>query len=554
MDAEHKTNAVEGVIGYHQRTKHHFHRYARSAGHMDWENQPAPFRFYEGAEAEPLALLSDDPGQGRRDLYQRRIRPPALLSRANVAGFLQFSLGLSAWKSTGAARWSLRINPSSGNLHPTEAHLLLPPEENLPSGLFHYNPFSHSLERRAQVPDRLWDEVRRHFQTDVFLVALTSIFWRESWKYGERAFRYCQHDAGHALAAAAFSAALFGWRATVLFSQADDQIERVLGFDRLQWPEEEKEHPDLVFAVHPEDRPVATLGISDTLVDGFAALPLAGRPSRLSRSPLRWDVIADVAAQTRKPATPTAAPEIESPDFLPDPGTKLAPAAAIRGRRSALDFDPENTLCREHFFAILDKTRPRSETPPFDAGFLEANAHLLIFVHRVDNVDPGLYLFLRDPAQADPLRRSLRKDFLWEPTTPGFPLFLLERGDLRQTAMRLSCHQQIAGAGVFSLGMLVRFEDRLADAAWRYRQLFMETGMIGQVLYLEAESRGVRGTGIGCYFDDAVHQLAGIGGTAYQSLYHFTVGLPVEDPRLQTEPPYFHLDGARGAGKNRRTP
>jgi hypothetical protein len=74
------------------------------------------------------------------------------------------------------------------------------------------------------------------------------------------------------------------------------------------------------------------------------------------------------------------------------------------------------------------------------------------------------------------------------------------------------------------------------------------------VLYLEAESRGVRGTGIGCYFDDGVHQLAGIGGTAYQSLYHFTVGLPVEDPRLRTEPPYFHLDGARGAGKNRRTP
>jgi SagB-type dehydrogenase family enzyme len=554
MDAENKTDAVEDVIGYHHRTKHHLNRYARSAGYMDWENQPAPFRFYEGAEPEPLALMEEAPGRGRANLYQRRITPPAPLNRKNVAGFLQHALGLSAWKSTGAARWSLRINPSSGNLHPTEAHLMLPPEKDRPSGIFHYNPFLHALERRAQVPERLWTDVHRHLKTEVFLVLLTSIFWRESWKYGERAFRYCQHDAGHALAAAAFSAALFGWRTTVLGSMADDQVERMFGFDRVQWPEEEKEHPDLLFAVHPEDHPVAALDVPDAVVDGFAALPLAGRPNRLSRNPLRWDVIADVAAKTRKPAAPAATPRIESPDFWPDPGAQLAPASAIRRRRSALDFDPENTLSQEHFFAILDKTRPRSDTPPFDAGFLEANAHLLIFVHRIENLAPGLYLFLRDPAQGDLLRRSMRTDFLWEPTSSGFPLFLLERGDFRQTAMRLSCHQPIAGAGVFSLGMLVRFEERLADAAWRYRHLFMETGMIGQVLYLEAESRGVRGTGIGCYFDDAVHQLAGISGTAYQSLYHFTVGLPVEDPRLQTEPPYFHLNGVRSAGKSRRSP
>ena len=62
--------------------------------------------------------------------------------------------------------------------------------------------------------------------------------------------------------------------------------------------------------------------------------------------------------------------------------------------------------------------------------------------------------------------------------------------------------------------------------------------MIGQVLYLEAEAAGVRGTGIGCFFDDAVHEVFGLHGRAYQSLYHFTVGSPVEDTRLTTLPPY----------------
>lgn len=65
--------------------------------------------------------------------------------------------------------------------------------------------------------------------------------------------------------------------------------------------------------------------------------------------------------------------------------------------------------------------------------------------------------------------------------------------------------------------------------------------MIGQVLYLEAEAAGIRGTGIGCYFDDAVHELAGFSDDRYVSLYHFTMGAPVGDGRLESMPPYRHL-------------
>jgi hypothetical protein len=63
------------------------------------------------------------------------------------------------------------------------------------------------------------------------------------------------------------------------------------------------------------------------------------------------------------------------------------------------------------------------------------------------------------------------------------------------------------------------------------------------VLYLEAEAAGVRSTGMGCYFDDVVHQLLGIdlSNDAWQSLYHFTVGGAVDDDRLTTLPAYGHL-------------
>ena len=68
----------------------------------------------------------------------------------------------------------------------------------------------------------------------------------------------------------------------------------------------------------------------------------------------------------------------------------------------------------------------------------------------------------------------------------------------------------------------------------RYRDLFREAGLIGQVLYLQAEAHGLRGTGIGCYFDDPFHELLGLQDDSLQSLYHFTVGLALDDSRIET--------------------
>ena len=120
---------------------------------------------------------------------------------------------------------------------------------------------------------------------------------------------------------------------------------------------------------------------------------------------------------------------------------------------------------------------------------------------------------------------------------------MLEEGNCRNQAMMVSCHQDIAGSGVFSLGMVVKFRASIVREPFRYRHLFWETGMIGQVLYLAAEAHGVRGTGIGCFFDDAVHEILGTEDNQYQRLYHFTIGQPIEDPRLTTYPPYGHLKG-----------
>ncbi|MCI0500011.1 MAG: SagB/ThcOx family dehydrogenase, partial [Planctomycetales bacterium] len=532
---------VEEIIGYHEATKHHYDRYARSPGYMDWENQPNPFRFYEETRVIPLPLLKKDPHAGHQDLYERNNNHPKEFTIATIAGFLELSLGLSAWKAVGKSRWSLRMNPSSGNLHPTEAHLVLPQLEPVEAGVYHYNPLMHTLSQRAAISQDVWRNIRSHFGSEGFLIGLSSIFWRESWKYGERALRYCHHDVGHALAAISFSANLFGWKAVYLNGLADEAIAAVLGFDRTRYEGLEEEHPDLLCFIHPHQHGVVPRDLPPSIVSAFARLQFRGKPNNLSKTRLNWEIIYKTAQLTRKPATAAVQFNFGRRDWLRKAPCQLSAAEIIRQRRSATAFNRDGTAGKTELMAMLDKTLPRYDCAPFDVGLIDPATHLLIFVHNVEGLKPGLYFFFRNEKDVAAVKRIARSGFLWQPVAADFPFFLLEEGNFRQSAMMVSCHQEIAGFSAFSLGMIAAFSELITHQPFRYRHLYWETGMIGQVLYLEAEAHGLRGTGIGCFFDDAVHEIVGIADHRYQSLYHFTIGRPLEDPRLTTYPPYDHL-------------
>ncbi|MBT8419279.1 MAG: nitroreductase family protein, partial [Gammaproteobacteria bacterium] len=162
-----------------------------------------------------------------------------------------------------------------------------------------------------------------------------------------------------------------------------------------------------------------------------------------------------------------------------------------------------------------------------------------LFVHRVDALPSGLYLLVRHRAMQGKLQKATHNHFHWEKPTDcptALPLYFLQEGNLARIAKTLSCVQDIAGDGAFSAGMIAEFQSSLDTfGAWFYKRLFWETGMIGQLLYLEAEAVGLSGTGIGCFFDDAVHELLGFRDRTFQSLYHFTVGGAVLDPRVSLD-------------------
>lgn len=283
---------LEEVMRYHERTKHHFARFAPGPGGLDWANQPDPFRRFEGAALTRLPILGPDEepvSPAYEDLFiPNRVRAAPLTLRT-VSRLLEYSLALSAWKQAGGTRWALRANPSSGNLHPTEGYLLIGGIAELGEtpGLFHYAPREHGLERRADCG----------FIPNMVLVGLSSVYWREAWKYGERAFRYCQHDAGHAIGALRIAAATLGWSARVLDEVADETIDALLGLDReADYEGAERESAELLMAIGPGELTVDLEALQE-----LKASRWYGSANRLSADdPVPWEAIDRVAAASRK--------------------------------------------------------------------------------------------------------------------------------------------------------------------------------------------------------------------------------------------------------------
>ncbi len=523
------------ALAYHERTKHRPERYAAGPETLDWSSQPDPFRTFKGSPVIQLPLCGGRMAQAFDGAQQ------AALSLDALGALLELSLGLSAWKEYGPDRWALRCNPSSGNLHPTEAYAIARGVQGLDDGLYHYASRSHALELRcrssAAQPPGLW-------------IGLTSIHWREAWKYGERAFRYCQLDVGHALAALRYAAGLLGWQLRLVDSCNSQRMAQLLGTARDQdFAGAEREEPDLLVQIVGPAQPQALLESApwpSPWEDAHSHW--TGQANILDPYPMyHWPVIDEVA-------TATASDHDKATLALPrdyPPGTsasRLPAPEVIMGRRSAQRFDPQFTMTAADFYHLLDSLLPRAQAPqliPWDVWDYAPQVHPVIFVHRVEDVPAGLYILVREAAAEARLRAAMSDEFAWqrvEGCPAHLPLFRLQAGKWNKVARAVSCHQAIAGDSCFALGMLAEFESSVQQDAWRYRQLHWEAGLLGHVLYLEAETLALRGTGIGCFLDDAFHELLGLRGKTFQSLYHFTVGRAITDERITTQPPYAERD------------
>ena len=550
---------LETILEYHQASKHNFKAYAPSPRYLDMLIKPDPFLNYAGTQL----LILDKWSEGEIEAetfpaYGQAFSPeklePSELNKESISKLFFDSFAISACKRTEFTKWPLRVNPSSGNLHPTEVYLLSGHVKGLMDSPFvcHYAPLPHALELRAEFSPDVWESLSSGFPKGTFFVGLASIYWRVSWKYGLRAFRYANHDIGHAIAALTFAASGLGWKTSLLADISSEELAILLGMSERSGPE--KEDPACLLAVYPAGETYNAGKISSTAVSAFKEISWEGIPNNLSPKHVEWVGIEKAASATRKRETnyleqnQELKPGMQAVSHLAVNNSKVKSdlempplRKVIRGRRSAIEMDNSAYMEKETFYGMLQRTLPENN-PIFNTLAFGSFTHLLLFVNRVKDLLPGLYIFLRKSTEKERFKAAIRPDFLWvkpENCPPDLELYLLMEETLYDFAAQLSCGQRKAADACFTADMISEFEGPLNTfGSWIYPYLFWECGILGQLLYLEAEANGMRGCGIGCFFDDPLHETIGLKGLEYQDLYHFCVGSQLQEIGVITLPAY----------------
>lgn len=519
-------NPIKTVFYYHDRTKHRPSRYASSLGYMDWATQPDPFRTYSGSEYLELPLAFEHATPPYHLIYDEDAVPKAPLHVRSLSQLFQFSMGIALWKAAQGNRWALRCNASSGNLQPTEAYLIAPPVEGISdqTTISHYAPKSHGLEILNSFTSKVWDDLPK----GSFLVALSSIVWREAWKYGERAFRYTQLDAGHAMHAITVSAKMLGWHCKVLNHIDIKTLDSLLGFDqKKRFHKHENEDADMLLLITPQSTS------QEPDLSGLLELcqhPYESIANLLSPNHHIWEILETIGEATHE--TPTEI-QILHP--------KSTASMHVSDKREA-GKESKEVVIKRRSAQMMDRYQSEFTLSQFktllqSVSDTSSSIHLALFVHNVQTLESGLYMYIRHNKHLELLQTLCDDTFEWKPCDEN--LYLLQSGDFRATAKAISCSQDIAADSAFSLGMLSHFSAPIQTyGAQYYKELYWECGAIGQQLYLEATSLGLSATGIGCFLDDEMHRILGLKDESFQSLYHFTIGRAIVDMRLQNDPAY----------------
>jgi SagB-type dehydrogenase family enzyme len=488
-------------LEYHELTKHSAESLRRTQRYLDWANMPNPFRHYEGVPVMDLPADPPTPQISTLELLEGKTGNTLARNGAEFLSQLMFySASISASKrvpSTGAI-YSLRVNPSSGNLHPTEFHFCTRGLVDWSDGLYHYRPSSHMAEQRA-----IGDFGPKLVNNSAPLIfVLTSIVWREAWKYRDRAYRYCLHDIGHAWQALTLAARSLGSESFAIGHFLDDRVAESCLLSADEWPM-------LIVGLHGPSIPVNKLNAKETVVFG-------GQPNRLSEEQKTYPLIESIHTAT-KLSTESTIPFLGEPKVsgrgevsLPPPvPTNHSFGEVARTRRSALDFKGgRESISLPQLATLLSTTRERL----FADFATHRYVHLYLYVHRVEGLEPGVYRFWPEHAELERIKA----------------------GDQRLVAAALSLGQDLAGNACVAFSMIGDFENaasRYGDRGYRY--VHFEAGAIGQRMYLAAEALGLGATGIGAFFDEEVNRYLGLSSELGQVVYHFAIGYPVADPRLE---------------------
>jgi len=482
------------ALYYHNNTKNN--RWNMNQTGLDWSQQPAVFKPYPTAKTLTLPPPNLDKPDPTGEVIERQKRNPTAfkpgqMTAEDLSSILMLNNGVTGTLEYPGVKYTLRSAPSAGALYPAITYVLVNTVEGIDPGLYHYEVQNHRLQRIDSAPG-LTEKLRTAVPMPVLLdnanvvFIYTANYYRSSWKYGKRAYRYILLDTGHVVKNALLGAETFGYQGNPIGCFDDQRINTLLQIDA----NEEGALLLLPLGKGNQAPPIAqkrAIHAAPELLSGKAdplVLLAHGRTCLTLDDSHQTSSLTTTNKRIGK-SYPTL-PVIDLPDPI-DAGAPLT--STIMNRRSVRTWankamTPSQLSSLLYYsFGIKNKDGEHLADPAV-GGTQFLNLYLII--HRVEGIDPGVYYYNRQ-------QHSLSQ---------------IKKGDFRRTATRAALSQSVVGQSCVCFVLTTstaRLDHPDGDRSLRYAGL--EAGMIGENIYLQSEALGLGCTGIGAYFDDEVSEL-----------------------------------------------
>lgn len=476
------------IEAFHEHSSHSRAGVLRRAPAADWGGAPPPFK---SLPERPLLAL---PPAWRG----APARPPALHAQA-LATLLWHAAGVTAERGG----LQLRASPSSGALFATELYVVARHIGGVAAGLWHHDvPGGGLRQLRAELPDAVAAALPAGAAG---AIVATAVFRRSGHKYGDRTYRYVLADLGHLLENLRAAAAAIGLPLGLARGFDESRLAQALGLDEreegvlaLAWlygpgaaaPGADPEPDQAALARLQAAAPVAAvrLGVTEA-VHRATSLRAVGEGGK----PLPAAPAAAAPARASGPAPGLVLPRAARVAY--DPLPVIAARRSVRRYRA-------RPLHLEALSELLD-AMSRAATPLSDA------LRLHVVAHAVQGLAAGAWHY-------DAAAHALRASAAAAPAA---------RSRTRAAALDQDAAGDAAAVIVIAIDR-GRFAADAMGAARGYRHAFLEAGMLGERLYLQAGALGLGVCAVGAFYDDEAAALIGVDPRREWVVHFATLGWP----------------------------
>jgi SagB-type dehydrogenase family enzyme len=458
----------------------------------DWDIKPFLYKVYETAPPVELTRELPDTGPpaleaiaatGAEALASRVVPDRALLGRL---GLLTNGSLDRTWTARDGRVHHFRTAGGTGAQYHLELYFVCTDLADLEAGVYHYSGIDHSLrllragDFRAALVEATGDQPS--VAAAPVVLAMTSTFWRNAWRYRERAYRHVYWDAGTSLSHILAVAASAGVATELVFGYADPLVNALLDVEGIR-----ESTVALVALGHAEAAPPAA--------PAPARLDLPTR--RLSPAEVTFHAITDMHLASSLPTGSAAArwrsrrwrrpapePTGELTDLRPLPADRLGPRPVeqiIFRRRSTRNYDTDVEIPFEEFSTLVERSTRGVASDALVPGAPLTDLYLI--VNGVEGLTPGIYLH-------HPGRGAVE---------------LIRAGTFRKEATRIAAIQRYAGdahVNLYYLAHLPSVLGRFGNRGYRLAQL--EGALHAGKLHLGTHALGLGAVGSTSFDDEVV--------------------------------------------------